>query len=54
MTVNSASPIAEYDLFEIGEAGYSWEIVAMYRKDTYITFAEKRLINLAKDVFNKD
>jgi DNA-binding transcriptional LysR family regulator len=54
MTVNSTTPIGEYDLFEIGRPSYGWEIVAMYRKDAYITVAERRLIELAKDVFNKD
>lgn len=53
MTVNSTTPIGEYDLFEIGRQSYLWEIVAMYRKDAYITAAERRLIELAKVVFNE-
>jgi DNA-binding transcriptional LysR family regulator len=53
MTINSTSTVEEYDLFEIGKPSLGWDIVAMYRKDAYITVAERRLIELAKNAFNK-
>jgi DNA-binding transcriptional LysR family regulator len=53
MTINSTSPIEEIDLFEIEKPSLGWDIVAMYRKDAYITAAERRLIDLAKEMFNK-
>jgi DNA-binding transcriptional LysR family regulator len=52
MTIKSTITVGEYDLFEIGKASFGWDIVAMYRRDTYITAAERRLIDLAKNVFD--
>jgi DNA-binding transcriptional LysR family regulator len=53
MTISSTIPVGDYDLLEIGQPGVGWEIVAIYGKDAYITAAERRLINLARDVFNE-
>ncbi|MDF2882827.1 MAG: LysR family transcriptional regulator [Clostridiaceae bacterium] len=53
MTINSVTATEEYDLFDICSPSFAWEVVAMYRKDTYITIAERRLIDLAKDAFSK-
>jgi DNA-binding transcriptional LysR family regulator len=53
MTIKSTSTIEECDLFEIAKPSVGWDIVAMYRKEAYITSAERRLIDLAKDRFNK-
>lgn len=53
MTINSVSATEEYDLYDICSPGFGWEIVALHRKGDYITAAERRLIDLAKEVFSK-
>jgi DNA-binding transcriptional LysR family regulator len=52
-TINSAKAIEEYDLFEIGILINGWEIGALYRKDAYLTSAERELIEMMREVFRK-
>jgi DNA-binding transcriptional LysR family regulator len=52
MTVSSTKAIEEYDLFEI-DIFDGWEIGALYRKDAYLTSAERDLIEMMREVLKK-
>lgn len=53
MTINATKAIGEYDLFQIESCSNAWEIGALYRKDTYLTIAEKELIVMMREALIK-
>jgi DNA-binding transcriptional LysR family regulator len=53
MTINSTKAVGEYELYKIDSVSNGWEIGALYRKDAYLTSAEKDLIDMMRDVLKK-
>ena len=50
VTINSTKAMAEYDLFDIDNPSFQWEIGVLYRNGAYITRAERFLIDKMKEV----
>jgi DNA-binding transcriptional LysR family regulator len=51
--IHSTKTIEEVDLFEIDSPSTEWNVGFMYRRDAYITNAEKELMKIMKDVIPK-
>ena len=50
-TIEMANKIHPYQSFHVGREGFYWDIVALYRKDAYLDQAERRFIEIAKELF---
>ena len=50
MVINITNPIEEFDLFNITKKPIKWDIAILYLKNSYLTLAQRYLIDLSKKV----
>lgn len=50
-TVDMSNQLNHYQCYHIGEEGFFWDVIVIYRKDSYLDKAERRFIEIAKEVF---